>query len=165
MIKIKQLEQEFKNQDLDKKKQQPCIKIKKISPDAIIPTKMSKKAAGYDLYSPIDKTIPPGTSVLIFLGFQLELPDDCYGRIADRSSLALKDSVFVGGGVVDVDYRGNVGVILYNNSTVNYQVRKGSRIAQLVCEKIFYPELKEIHGDDVLGTTDRGEGGFGSSGK
>lgn len=92
---------------------------------------------------------------------QIELPSGCYGRVAPRSGLAAKHFIDVGAGVIDEDYRGNVGVILFNHSTVPFEVKKGDRIAQLICEQIFYPSIEEV---ETLSITERGAGGFGSTG-
>lgn len=92
---------------------------------------------------------------------QIELPSGCYGRVAPRSGLAAKNFIDVGAGVIDEDYRGNVGVILFNHSTVPFEVKKGDRIAQLICEQIFYPSIEEV---ETLSITERGAGGFGSTG-
>lgn len=83
-------------------------------------------------------------------------------RLSTRSGLAAKHHIDVGAGVVDEDYRGNVGVVLFNHAQEEFEVKKGDRIAQLVCEKIEYPELEEC---ETLDSTDRGAGGFGSTGK
>lgn len=93
---------------------------------------------------------------------QIELPSGCYGRVAPRSGLAAKNFINVGAGVIDEDYRGNVGVVLFNHAEENFEVKKGDRIAQLICERIFYPEIEEV---SALSTTERGAGGFGSTGK
>lgn len=92
---------------------------------------------------------------------QIEVPEGHYGRVAPRSGLAWKNSIDVGAGVIDEDYRGNVGVILFNFSDVNFEIKKGDRIAQLICERISYPTVVEV---DTLSETARGEGGFGSTG-
>jgi len=91
-----------------------------------------------------------------------ELPPGSYGRIAHRSGLAVKHFIDVGAGVIDQDYRGNVGVLLFNFSNNDFFIKKGDRIAQLICEKIFMPELLEI---TETTTTERGTGGFVSTGK
>ena len=75
--------------------------------------------------------------------------------------MAAKHHIDIGAGVVDEDYRGNVGVVMFNHAQAEFQVKKGDRIAQLVCEKIEYPELEEC---ESLDDTDRGAGGFGSTG-
>ena len=85
----------------------------------------------------------------------------CYGRIAPRSGLAHKNFIDVGAGVIDSDYRGNVGVILFNFGEQDFEVKKGDRIAQLICEKIEYPDLIE---EEELAESERGDGGFGSTG-
>ena len=73
--------------------------------------------------------------VLIFTDLQIQLPGGCYGRIAPRSDLALNHHIYVGGGVTDQDFRGNVGVVIYNHSDAPFIIASGDRIAQLICEK------------------------------
>lgn len=85
----------------------------------------------------------------------------CYGRIAPRSGLAWKNHIDVGAGVIDEDYRGNIGVVLFNHSDQEFKVTKGDRIAQLICQRIDYPVLQEVTN---LDNTSRGAGGFGSTG-
>ena len=96
------------------------------------------------------------------MGLQIALPSGCYGRIAPRSRLAIKNFVDVGAGVIDADYRGEVGVILFNFSNDSFVVNMGDRIAQLVIEKIKTPQVKELVS---LDGTDRGTKGFGSTGQ
>ena len=91
----------------------------------------------------------------------IAVPHDCYGRIAPRSGLAHKHFIDTLAGVIDADYRGNVGVILANHSKVDFEVKHGDRIAQLILERIYTPEVVEC---DDLDATDRGAGGFGSTG-
>jgi dUTP pyrophosphatase len=81
--------------------------------------------------------------------------------VAPRSGLANKHFIDVGAGVIDYDYRGNVGVILFNFGKEPFKVTKGDRIAQLICERIWYPDIEEC---ETLCDTERGEGGFGSTG-
>ncbi|CAG2214482.1 unnamed protein product [Mytilus edulis] len=92
---------------------------------------------------------------------QIALPEGCYGRVAPRSGLAAKHFIDVGAGVIDQDYRGNVGVIMFNFGEQEFVVNKGDRIAQLICERIYIPELEEC---ENLNATERGDGGFGSTG-
>merc|ERR1711935_566722 len=92
----------------------------------------------------------------------IAVPEDCYGRIAPRSSLAHKHSLDIGAGVIDADYRGNVGVIMFNFSDTDYTVAKHERCAQLIIERILTPEISVV---EELPATNRGAGGFGSSGK
>lgn len=137
------------------------LKVKRLSDDALLPVRGSDRAAGFDLFAAEGKTIPPRSRALIKTDLAITVPKGTYGRIAPRSGLSLKKNLDVAGGVIDEDYTGNVGVILVNNGDDVFEVEQGTRIAQLVCEKICYPDLEEVL---VLNETERGEGGFGSSG-
>ncbi|XP_064103050.1 deoxyuridine 5'-triphosphate nucleotidohydrolase-like [Macrobrachium nipponense] len=137
------------------------LRFKKLTEHAFAPSKGSNWAAGYDLCSAYDETIPAQGKALIKTDLQIELPEGCYGRVAPRSGLSWKNHIDVGAGVIDRDYRGNVGVVLFNHAKTEYEVKKGDRVAQLICEKIFYPDIEEVQ---ELSDTDRGEGGFGSTG-
>ncbi|KAM4829291.1 deoxyuridine 5'-triphosphate nucleotidohydrolase, mitochondrial [Thomomys bottae] len=138
------------------------LRFVRLSDHATAPTRGSARAAGYDLYSAYDYTIPPMEKALVKTDIQIALPSGCYGRVAPRSGLAAKHFIDVGAGVIDEDYRGNVGVVLFNFGKEKFEVKKGDRIAQLICERIFYPEIEEVQ---VLDDTERGSGGFGSTGK
>ncbi|KAM7155606.1 deoxyuridine 5'-triphosphate nucleotidohydrolase, mitochondrial isoform 1-T1 [Molossus nigricans] len=138
------------------------LRFVRLSEHATAPTKGSARAAGYDLYSAYDYTVPPMEKTLVKTDIQIALPSGCYGRVAPRSGLAAKHFIDVGAGVIDEDYRGNVGVVLFNFGKEKFEVKKGDRIAQLICERIFYPEIEEVQ---ALDNTDRGSGGFGSTGK
>ena len=121
------------------------IIIKKLSTNAYTPSKGSSKSAGYDLYSTCDIIVPQFGTAIIPTDLQVvKFPKNCYGRIAARSGLASKYQIDIGGGVIDRDYKGNIIIILYNHSDKNYKVTKGDRIAQLICEKIYYLKLKII---------------------
>merc|ERR1719282_1431133 len=135
--------------------------IAKLSDKAIVPSKGSEKAAGYDLCSAYDYVIPAKGKILAKTDLQVKVPHGTYGRIAPRSGLAWKNHIDIGAGVVDEDYRGNLGVVMFNHAESAFVVKKGDRIAQLVCEKIAYPDIKVL---DTLDETDRGSGGFGSTG-
>jgi dUTP pyrophosphatase len=113
------------------------------------------------LNSAYDCVIPARGKFIVKTDIQIELPEGCYGRVAPRSGLAAKNFIDVGAGVIDEDYRGNVGVVMFNHSDVEFAVAKGDRIAQLICERIFYPTLEEL---PSLSDTQRGAGGFGSTG-
>lgn len=139
-----------------------CIlRFAKLSEHAFAPVKGSAKAAGFDLKSAYDIIVPARGKAIAKTDIQIELPEGCYGRIAPRSGLAAKNHIDIGAGVVDEDYRGNLGVVMFNHADVDFQVAKGDRIAQLICERIFYPELVEA---ETLSDTERGSGGFGSTG-
>jgi dUTP pyrophosphatase len=137
------------------------LRVKKLSFDAIIPTRGSGGAVGYDIYSTDEVLIPPAHRALVGSGVAIVLPAGCYGRVAPRSGLAVKHGIQVGAGVVDPDYTGEVKVVLFNHGHTDFQVNKGDRIAQLVLEKCDTPEVVEI---GLLEETERGSGGFGSTG-
>ena len=119
------------------------LKFQKVSAQAFAPVKESKLAAGYHLKSAYDKIVPARGKTLIMTDIKVELPRGCYGRIAPLSGLADEHFIDVGAGVLDEDSRGNVGVILRNMGHTDFVVKKGDRIAQLICQRIFYPDLVE----------------------
>uniref|UniRef100_A0A1L8E9B9 Deoxyuridine 5'-triphosphate nucleotidohydrolase n=2 Tax=Haematobia irritans TaxID=7368 RepID=A0A1L8E9B9_HAEIR len=133
----------------------------KLTENAFEPVRSTEKAAGLDLQSAYDLVVPARGKALVKTDLQIQVPSGSYGRVAPRSGLALKNFIDVGAGVVDEDYRGNLGVVLFNHSDQEFEVKRGDRIAQLICEQIFYPDLEQV---DKLGDTKRGEGGFGSTG-
>ncbi|RWS27809.1 dUTP diphosphatase-like protein [Leptotrombidium deliense] len=133
---------------------------KKLSERAIIPTRATTYSAGFDLYSPEEYYITKHGKVLINTHIAVSIPESCYGRIAPRSCMAWNMYLDVGGGVIDSDYRGAVFVILYNFSDTDYIIRRGDKIAQLICEKIELPKLQVVL---FLSQSERGINGFGSS--
>jgi dUTP pyrophosphatase len=138
------------------------LKVKKLSEFAQIPTRGTNFAAGLDLYSPIDLQILPGTRDLIKLDISVEFPDGMYAHILPRSGLALKNGIHVGAGVVDSDYRGNVGVLLFNLSDKPFTINRGDRIAQMVIKKYEMLQVEEV---EEQTESSRGVGGFGSTGQ
>lgn len=142
------------------------LKVKLLNEDGRVPTYGSEYSAGMDLYSSEDKVIPSKTTVLISTGISVswsgEEAQQYYLRIAPRSGLAFKNGLFVNAGVVDYDYRGEVKVVIYNSKEVDFEVKKGDRIAQCILEKIIRPQILQV---EELDMTERGEGGFGSTGK
>ena len=139
----------------------PILRFAKLSENAYTPTRGSALAAGYDLYSAYDYVVPASGKVVALTDIQIAVPDGCYGRVAPRSGLAVKFFIDVGAGVIDQDYRGNVGVVLFNFGQEPFRISKGDRIAQLVLERIYNADLQELKS---LDETERGEGGFGSTG-
>ncbi|KAB5592048.1 Deoxyuridine 5'-triphosphate nucleotidohydrolase [Ceratobasidium theobromae] len=135
--------------------------IKRLSEKAKLPTRGSKLAAGYDLYSAEQKVIPAGGKALVDTQISIAVPVGTYGRVAPRSGLASKFMIDTGAGVIDADYRGVVFVLLFNHSNEDFKVEEGDRIAQLIIEKIQTPEVMEVQD---LEETLRGAGGFGSTG-
>jgi deoxyuridine 5'-triphosphate nucleotidohydrolase len=137
------------------------MKVKILSEHAILPTRGSSLAAGLDLYAAHDSIVYARGRELIRTDLAVAVPKGTYGRVAPRSGLAYKHGIDVGAGVIDEDYTGNVGVILFNHSETDFKVLKGDRIAQLIIEKIEYVDI--VHVRD-LAETHRGTNGFGSTG-
>lgn len=137
------------------------LRFVRLTSNAFAPVKGSKGAAGFDLKSAYTCIVPARGKAVVMTDIKIELPSGCYGRVAPRSGLAANHSIDVGAGVIDEDYRGNLGVILFNHSDVDFAVTKGDRIAQIICERIFYPELLECKD---LKDTERGDKGLGSTG-
>ena len=135
--------------------------IKKLSDDAIIPTRASPGSVGYDLYSTIDMFIPPLERGIVSTGIAATIPMGCYGRIAPRSGLAVKFGIQTGACVIDPDYTGELKVILFNQGGQQFEIKKGDKIAQLIMEKCELPPIEEVLEID---DTERGNRGFGSSG-
>ncbi|KAI0874104.1 deoxyuridine 5'-triphosphate nucleotidohydrolase [Hypoxylon argillaceum] len=141
--------------------QSPPLFVKKLSDKARLPTRGSAFAAGYDIYSSQAATVPARGKVLVDTDISVALPAGTYGRVAPRSGLASKHSIQTGAGVIDADYRGQLKVLLFNLSDVAYEIAEGDRIAQLVIERIYTPDVVEVA---ELEASVRGAGGFGSTG-
>lgn len=143
------------------------LKIKKLRDNARIPKRATDGAAGMDLYACISEsiTLNPGQLAVIPTGIAIELPDNtCAAFLYARSGLGVKHGICLsnGVGVIDSDYRGEVCAGLCNVSDKPYVIEPGERVAQMVIAPVLTPEIVEV---DELGSTDRGEGGFGSTGK
>jgi dUTP pyrophosphatase len=142
------------------------INYTKLRCNAVEPTRGSLCAAGYDLSAAIDESvmIPPHCTVKIGTGLSVELPDGTFGGIYARSGIATKEGLRPANctGVIDSDYRGEIVVALHNDSDVHRIVEPGERIAQLIVQPYIQAIYKEIN---ALSDTERGTGGFGSTGK
>ena len=136
--------------------------------DATIPFRNNASDAGMDISSREDIIIGPGEKYAVATGISLLFPNDCYARIAPRSGLAFKHAIDVLAGVVDYGYTDEIRVILVNHGKQDFVVKCGDRIAQIVFEKIYVPEVVvEIPYDTLCSTISdnkRGLNGFGSSG-
>uniref|UniRef100_A0ACD5ZSX5 Uncharacterized protein n=2 Tax=Avena sativa TaxID=4498 RepID=A0ACD5ZSX5_AVESA len=137
------------------------LKVKRLSPNAVLPSRASAHAAGYDLSSAVETVVPARGRALVATDLSVAVPAGTYARVAPRSGLAWKHGIDVGAGVVDADYRGPVSVLLFNHSDADFAVRPGDRVAQMVVERVATPEVAEV---DDLEDTARGQGGFGSTG-
>ena len=137
------------------------VTVKRVNKNAKLPVRGSMGAAGYDLAAAQAAVVPAHGKCLVKTGLAMALPPGCYGRVAPRSGLALREFIDIGAGVIDSDYRGELGVILFNFSDKDFEVNMGDRIAQLIFEKIKTPIIKEL---DSIEGTDRGTEGYGSTG-
>lgn len=137
------------------------IKIKKLRADAQLPVRASKHDAGADLCCLEAFTLAPGERKLIPTGLALEIPPGYYGRVGPRSGLAVKQGIDTLAGIVDAGYRGHLQVLLINLGQEATSFAAGARIAQLVIERI---AVCDFEWAEELGDTQRGEGGFGSTG-
>jgi dUTP pyrophosphatase len=159
------------------------IQVSKLTPDAIIPTYAHDGDAGCDLYSTIDCVVPraqfatthtgnelttirmPGQTTIVSTGLTIAIPSGCEGQIRSRSGLAIKSQIVVinSPGTLDSGYRGEIKVGLINHGSEDYQIKKGDRVAQLLITPVIRAAFIEV--DSLGDTSDRGTGGFGSSGK
>ncbi len=131
----------------------------------VAPRAASGGSAGLDLPAAVDAplVLPPGGRALVPTGFSIELPAGCEGQVRPRSGLAVHHGVTLLNtpGTIDSDYRGEVRVVMINHGEEPFEIRRGDRIAQLVVARVVEVEVEEV---DTLSETDRGAGGFGSTG-
>lgn len=137
------------------------LKVQLLRESAVLPTYGTPQAAGADLYSPDDVKIPAKSSALVKIGIAIQIPDGFYGLVKARSGLSIRKGIEVGAGVIDSDYRGEVGVQLINLSNKDFVIEHHSRIAQLLICPVLQPIIVEA---SSLDDTARGSSGFGSTG-
>jgi len=133
----------------------------KLDPGAICPTRAHETDAGLDLYAMEDKAVPARGSAIFDTGVHVQLPPYTAGLVASKSGLNFNHDL-TSEGVVDIPYRGSIKIKLYNNGPTDYMVKRGDKISQLLIVDIRLPHLQIV---DELDDTDRGEGGFGSTGR
>lgn len=149
------------------------VRFKLLFPDAKVPVRATEGAVGYDLYAysigtpgrtPPKIVIPPRTVRPVKTGIAIALRPRMWAGVYSRSGLAANHAVFVANapGVIDEDYRGEIGVLLYNGGFDSYYVQHGDRIAQLLFHDVRHPEIAIV---DELDPTTRGEQGYGSTGR
>lgn len=138
------------------------IKIKKLHPDAKIPEFAHPGDAGLDLYVPETVTLEPGERKSIPLGIAMEIPDGYVGLMWDKSGVSHKHGIKAFGGVIDAGYRGEIHAGVMNLSDKMYVFEKGHKIVQILIQPVEHPIIKVV---EELSDSERGEGGFGSSGK
>lgn len=133
----------------------------KLETNAIMPTRAHSTDAGLDLYSPYNQEIHPRSSVVFDTGVHIELPKGTAGLLVSKSGLSAKFNL-MSSGLIDEGYTGSIRVQLYNHSDHMYNVKRGDKISQLVVIPILTPDLELV---DELESTERGDKGFGSSGR
>ena len=142
------------------------VRVKKLHPDAKLPTYGSPEAVGADLYACLEScvTIEPGEVFWVPTGIALEVPSGCAGLVYARSSMGSKRGLAPANkvGVIDPDYRGEIKVVLLNHSKQTQILEPGERVAQFVITPVLTPAYVEAA---ELSDTDRGAGGFGSTGR
>lgn len=146
--------------------QHVSVKLKKLNENAIVPKYGTEFSAGADLYAceGKDVTVEPHQTAFIHTGVAIEIPDGLVGLVYARSGLASKRSLAPANkvGVIDCDYRGEIIVSLHNHSDLPQTIADKERVAQLVIAPCYVADFEEV---DDLSDTDRGQGGFGSTGK
>ena len=138
-----------------------ALRVKLLSSKATLPVKGTTLAAGYDLSSAQQLTIPVNGRALVQTDISLSVPKGTYGRIAPRSGLAVKHGITTGAGVIDADYTGPIGIVLFNHGDQDFQIKEGDRIAQLILEQVADKPVIQVQ---ELTQTTRGDKGFGSTG-
>jgi dUTP pyrophosphatase len=140
-------------------KPRPRVAVQRERSDLALPHFATEGSAGADLTAPEDFSARPGEIQVVASGLRVALPPGCYGRVEGRSSLE-RQGLHLLGGIIDNDYRGEIGIILVNLSRRVLRIRRGERLAQLIVSPYICPIFEE----GPLMPTERGEGGFGSTG-
>ncbi len=132
--------------------------------EELLPAKAHADDAAFDLRSRVDMTVPVNKSTLVPTGVFIELPVNYEAQVRPRSGLALKHNITLTNspGTIDAGYRGEVGVIMFNHGPEEFTIKRGDRIAQMVIAELPVVELEVVN---ALSNSDRGEGGFGSTGR
>ena len=140
------------------------MNIKLLNENAKFPTRATEWAAGWDLYASKECVIEPGETVVVHTGIALEIPNNLFGGLYPRSGLATKKGLRLANcvGVIDSDYRGEIMVGIYNDSSFVREIEVGERVAQIIFQP--YEDIKEFTPVFELSSTVRGSGGFGSTG-
>jgi dUTP pyrophosphatase len=136
--------------------------VKKLKDDAQLPAYGRPGDAGMDLFSCEEFTLQPDEQHIFKTGIAIAIPEGYVGLVWDRSGMAAKNGVKTMAGVIDHTYRGELGIVLINLAQKPYEVKKGDRIAQLLIQPIITADIREV---EEIDETQRGLGGFGSSGR
>ncbi|MES3004948.1 MAG: dUTP diphosphatase [Patescibacteria group bacterium] len=138
------------------------VKFKKLYPDSKLPAYATKGDAGMDVFALENTTVSPGEKIGIKTGVATEIPEGFVGLVWDKSGLSMKHGIKTLGGVIDSGYRGEVVVGVINLGKESYTFEKGHKVAQMLIQKVEHIEIVET---EELSSTERGIGGFGSTGK
>lgn len=139
----------------------PVVGVKYLTEAAHLPTQANSSDAGWDLYASEYATVPAKQRNTVKTGIALEIPDGMAGLIWPRSGLSVKRGIDVLAGVIDSGYRGEIMVCLYNTSDEDVEINRGDRIAQIIFQEV---PLVVMHKQEALGSSQRGDNGFGSTG-
>lgn len=137
------------------------LNIKKIHPEAKVPTRAHYDDAGIDMYACGEHSVAPGMTVMIPIGIAMEIEEGYVGLIWDKSSIGSK-GIKTLGGVIDAGYRGEISIMVHNLGKDVYTFSHGHKVAQILIQKIEFPDIEEV---EELSDSKRGTGGFGSTGK
>ena len=140
----------------------PILKVKRLSEDAKLPTRGTPGSSGLDVYSPIDFDIQPRGDALIALDLSFDIPFGWDLSVMNKSGVSTKKHLDKGAELIDSDYTGNCHVHLFNHSDEVVHFNKGDKLAQLVMREVWMGDIEEV--EDLDKTTERGSGGFGSTG-
>eukprot|EP01105_Mastigella_eilhardi_P025205 TRINITY_DN6788_c0_g1_i1.p2 TRINITY_DN6788_c0_g1~~TRINITY_DN6788_c0_g1_i1.p2 ORF type:complete len:169 (-),score=22.84 TRINITY_DN6788_c0_g1_i1:32-475(-) len=141
--------------------EQPLLRVTLLSEHARAPCRATEGSCGYDLFAAHETVLPARGHGLVPTDIAVAIPQGHYGRIASRSSLAMQ-GLDVGAGVVDSDYRGPLGIVMFNHTDRDFTVQRGRKVAQMLLETIITPPVAVVSVAE-LGVTTRGTGGFGST--
>ena len=137
------------------------VKVKKLNPEAMLPNYAHEGDAGLDFYSCEDTIIYPNERKLVSTGISMEFPKGYVALVWDKSGIASKKGVETMAGVIDCHYRGEIKILLHNNDKEPYEIKKSQKIAQILIQPVERVNIIEVN---ELTSTQRGEGGFGSTG-
>lgn len=137
------------------------LNIKKLHPDAQIPESAYGGDVGLDLYCVTGATIAPHDKEIFPTGLAIEFPDHLYGEIRERSGISVKTPLSIKAGIIDTGYRGEIGMVVRNDSPEPYEVEAGTKLAQLIIQEAVRTPIAQV--DEFTKSTDRGDRGYGSS--
>ena len=144
------------------------FRVVRLNDNAKIPTRATSGSAGYDLYSSEENTILAGNRGVVKTGLMIEIPKGYCGQVWPRSGFSVKSGIESGAGIIDSDYRGELMVVLYNHSSIDFQVEKHMRMSQLLLVKIDLPLVADVTDElnklTVTPEKNMRTGGFGSTG-